>query len=96
MTSINISLPETMREYVDRQVESGGYSTASEFIRQLIRNDQKRQADQRLQAALLEGLDSGEPIEITDEWWSRKRAELTAKLNGKSKPKRKSSSKPKR
>ena len=89
MTSMNVSLPESMREYVDRQVETGGYSTASEFIRHLIRDDQKRSADQRLQVALLEGLDSGEPIEITDEWWSRKREELAARLNAKRKQKRK-------
>lgn len=82
MTSINISLPESMRDYIDQQVQGGAYSTASEFVRQLIREDQKREAEQRLQVALLDGLDSGEPIEITNEWWDRKRAELTARLNG--------------
>ena len=80
MTSINVSLPQSMREYIGRQVETGGYSTASEFIRYLVREDQKRNADQRLQAALLEGLDSGDPIEITDEWWNRKREELKSRL----------------
>lgn len=96
MTSINISLPEAMREYVDRQVESGGYSTTSEFIRYLIREDQKRHDQVRLEAALLEGLDSGEPIEITEEWWTRKREELAARLNGGGKPKRKPTKRSKR
>ena len=40
MTTLNISLPEPMRAYVDQQVAQGGYSTASEYIRQLVREDQ--------------------------------------------------------
>lgn len=96
MTSINISLPESMREYVDQKVEAGGYSTASEFVRELIRNDQKRNAQERLEAALLKGLDSGEPIEVDEEWWSRKRAELTARFGGKAKQTRKAAKSSKR
>lgn len=80
MASINISLPETMREYIDGQVEVGGYSTASEYVRELIRGDQERKSEQRLEAALLEGLNSGDPVEITDEWWEKKRAALEVRL----------------
>ena len=49
MATLNISLPEPMRAYVDQQVAQGGYSTASEYIRQLVREDQKRAAKQRLE-----------------------------------------------
>jgi antitoxin ParD1/3/4 len=56
----------------------------------LDRDDQKQHADERLETALLEGLDSGEPVEINDEWWRRKRMDLTARLNGKRNQKRKS------
>lgn len=85
MTSLNISLPEALREFVDDQVKSGGYGTASEYIRELIRQDQKRAAEEKLEALLLEGLDSGEPIEVTPEYWERKRRELIERHTRKAK-----------
>lgn len=42
MTSLNISLPETLKEYVEGQVASGDWGTPSEFIRELIRQDKER------------------------------------------------------
>lgn len=75
MATMNISLPDNLKEYVDIQIEQGGYSTFSEYIRDLIREDQKKKLEQRLNSLLLEGLESGEPI-IADEayWEARKRA----------------------
>ena len=81
MTTLNISLPESMREFIDRQIDSGGYSTASEYIRHLIRQDQEKAEKKQIEKLLLEGLNSGEPVEITDEWWSQKRTELMERLN---------------
>lgn len=69
MKSMNISLPESMRTYVEGQVASGGYSTASEYFRELVRIDQKRKANERLEALLLEGLQSGAATPITDKDW---------------------------
>ena len=48
MKSMNISLPDSMRTYIESQVASGSYSSASEYFRQLVRADQKRQANERL------------------------------------------------
>lgn len=76
MTSLNISLPEELREFVDERVKSRGYGTASEYIRELIREDRMRAAEEKLEALLLEGLDSGDPIEVTPEFWKELRAEL--------------------
>jgi antitoxin ParD1/3/4 len=69
MTTLNISLPEAMRAYVDQQVTQGGYSTASEYIRQLVREDQKRAAKERLESLLLEGVESGASAEMTSADW---------------------------
>ncbi len=44
MTTLNISMPDSMRDYVEQQAEQGQYS-ASEYIRHLIREDQKRTAE---------------------------------------------------
>ncbi len=46
------------------------------YLRELLRQDQKQRAEQKLEALLLEGLNSGDPIEITPEYWERKRAQL--------------------
>lgn len=76
MTTLNISLPDSMRAFIDEQIAQGGYSTASEYIRDLIRQAQKRAAQEKLDSLLLEGLESGEPIEVTDEWWQEKQKRL--------------------
>jgi antitoxin ParD1/3/4 len=56
MQSMNISLPETLKEFVDGQISTGRYSSASEYVRELIRADEKRKAEEQLEAKLLEGL----------------------------------------
>lgn len=56
MSTRNISLPEALKAYVDEHVSRGGYSTSSEYVRELIRRDQDRN---RLRGLLLEGGSSG-------------------------------------
>jgi antitoxin ParD1/3/4 len=73
MTTLNISLPDSMRAFIEQKVAQGGYSTASEYIRQLVREDQKHAAQQRLETLLLEGLDSGPSREMTREDWEELR-----------------------
>jgi len=52
MSTMNISLPDTLKSFVDEQVVGRGYGTSSEYVRELIRNDQDRQ---HLRGLLLEG-----------------------------------------
>ena len=80
MKSINISLPEEMRVYVEEQVASGGYSTTSEYIRQLIRQDRQQKAEKQLEQLLLEGLNSGEAAPMTAEDWAEIRQAVTDKI----------------
>ena len=58
---MNISLPDTLKTYVDEQVTQRGYGTSSEYVRELIRKDQDIQ---RLRTLLLEGASSpaGAPV----------------------------------
>jgi len=42
MTSLNVSLPEALKDYVERQVASGDWGTPSEYVRHLIREDKER------------------------------------------------------
>jgi antitoxin ParD1/3/4 len=52
MGTMNISLPDALRSFVDEQVSKRGYGTSSEYVRELIRRDQDRQ---HLRELLLEG-----------------------------------------
>jgi antitoxin ParD1/3/4 len=52
MSTMNVSLPEELRAYVDAQVEDGRYGSTSEYVRELIRRDQDRQ---KLRSLLEEG-----------------------------------------
>ena len=79
MTSMNISLPQELREYIEQQTK-GGYSTPSEYVRELIRGDKKRRAKERLDVLLLEGLDSGESLPATPAFWGELKREALAKL----------------
>jgi antitoxin ParD1/3/4 len=56
MSTMNISLPEPLKQFVDEQVAGRGYATSSEYVRELIRKDQDREALRRL---LLDGAESG-------------------------------------
>jgi antitoxin ParD1/3/4 len=42
MSTMNISLPESLKSFVDEQVNSRGFGTSSEHVRELIRKDQER------------------------------------------------------
>jgi antitoxin ParD1/3/4 len=71
MQTMNISLPEPLKAVVDAQVASGNYSSASEYIRELIRADEKARSRERLEELLLEGLNSGNGEEATPEFWKK-------------------------
>ena len=64
MTTMNISLPDALKSFVDEQVTQRGYGTSSEYVRELIRKDQDRT---RLRGLLLQGAESapGEPVDKT-------------------------------
>jgi len=55
VSTMNVSLPNELRAFVDEQVDEGRYGSASEYVRDLIRRDQDRQ---RLRRALLDGAQS--------------------------------------
>jgi antitoxin ParD1/3/4 len=60
MATMNISLPDKMKDFVESKIESGSYSNASEYVRDLIRKEQERlQAIAEIQALLDEGEASG-------------------------------------
>ena len=78
MATMNISLPDSLKGFVDEQVAERGYSTSSEYVRELIRKDQDRE---RLRKLLLEGASSPPAGPADDAWFEdlRERARKHAK-----------------
>ena len=71
MSTMNISLPEQMKNWVESQANNGRYSNSSDYIRDLIRHDQNQKASQQaLIQALIEGENSGDSEKTLDEIWA--------------------------
>ena len=68
-TTMNVSLPETLKEYVRDRVAEGIYSNPSDYVRALIRTDMKRLSQEHLESMLLDGINSGPATEMTRADW---------------------------
>jgi antitoxin ParD1/3/4 len=78
MTTVTVSLPESLRAFIDQQLATKGYGNVSEYVRSLLREAQERDAEARLEALLVEGLATGgEDIRITREFWRDLKREAT-------------------
>ena len=75
-TSMNVSLPETLKDYVQERVAEGTFSNPSDFVRALIREDMRRKAEERLDELLMEGINSGPAEPMTAEDWADIRGNL--------------------
>jgi antitoxin ParD1/3/4 len=80
-TTMNITIPDEMKAFVEAQMVMEGYASAREYLCGLIRKAQKRRARQELEAKLLEGL-QGPAVEMTREDWAAIRAEAVEGLKG--------------
>jgi antitoxin ParD1/3/4 len=87
--TMNLSLPDDMKRWVDQQVKAGGYGTASEYLRDLLRRARERQLRRRLDDALVQSVESGADIVMDDaDWASIRKAARAAASRPKPKPKR--------
>lgn len=78
MSTISLTLPDPLKEFVEARAAERGFADAGEYVQELIRLERERCAKERLEELLIEGLNSGEPIPINDEWFEKKRARLLA------------------
>ena len=78
MTTMNISLPDALKTFVDEQVSERGYGTSSEYVRELISNDMDRR---QLRSLLLDGAGSEPTQVVTSDYFEdlRKRMSKVAK-----------------
>jgi len=87
MTTLNVSLPEQLKKVADERVAAGRFASHSEYVRNLIRNDQKREARLQLEARLLERIASGESVPMGKKDFARIRTRLKRHLLRRSKGK---------
>jgi antitoxin ParD1/3/4 len=85
MTTVTISLPESLREFLNNQVRTKGYGNVSEYFRGLLREAQSREAEARLESLLLQGLEGGDNIPLTGKFWRELRAEALQSVANKQK-----------
>ena len=76
MSTMNVSLPDALRDFVDQQVRSAGYGTSSEYVRELIRRDQQRL---QLGGLLLEGARAPSTGEADARYFAGLRQRIAAK-----------------
>ena len=77
MATMNISLPDDMRDWVDAQAKAQGFVSNSEYVRAMIR--ERRDAIERLRALVLEGINSGDPLPADDAYFAALRARIQVK-----------------
>jgi antitoxin ParD1/3/4 len=87
MQTMNISLPDQLKEFVENQVGSGRYSSVSEYVRDLIRDDEKRKAQEKIESLLMEGIQSGKPTGMTRQDWEDIRREALKQFEASKSPK---------
>ena len=79
MTTINISLPDQMKEFVDEEMGEGGYRDPSDYFNALLQEQLQRKAEQKLERLLREGL-ATESLPVDKKDWEYIRAELESRV----------------
>lgn len=74
--TMNISLTEPLKRFIDQQVRDGGYSSTSDYVRAVIRERQRRNAEDTLRALIAEGLASGPAQPVTPSFFAAQRKRL--------------------
>ena len=88
-TTMNISMPGTLRAEIDAQMREDGFGNVSEYFRQLVRAERERRAPSWLEDKIEEGLKG--PFEVADrKWWSERRAKLEASIKSRERKRRRS------
>jgi plasmid stabilization system protein ParE/Arc/MetJ-type ribon-helix-helix transcriptional regulator len=82
-STMTISLPKDLKEFVRSRSRTAHYGTPSDYIRGLIREDLKRLEEERLEAELMKGLRSGKSIRMTPQKWKQLTAEAAKIIRSK-------------
>ncbi len=73
MQQITLDLSDDLLLYIQQQIEQGVFNDINEYLLYLLNQDKAQRQSLELEKMLIEGLDSGEMIEVTEDWWETKR-----------------------
>jgi antitoxin ParD1/3/4 len=76
MTSMNISLPDSLKQFVDEQISTGAYGSANDYVVRLISEAQDRKYREEIEQKVLEALDRGDYSPMSSQEWEDLRAEI--------------------
>lgn len=85
MDTMDFSVPEQYRDFVQARVAEGGYGTTNEYLQTLIEADRKRLAQAALDAELLKGIESGSAVPMTSDDWESIRSEVRNRIEARTK-----------
>jgi antitoxin ParD1/3/4 len=74
--TMNVSLTDPLRRFVEEEVREGGFASTSDYVRELIRERQRRKAEETLRAMIASGLGSGPAQPVTDAFFAQQRERL--------------------
>jgi antitoxin ParD1/3/4 len=81
MVKLNVSIPEDLTDFLSRETARRGLGSPEDYLTQLLKDAQRREVAHRdLEAKLIEGLDSGEPVEANEDFWRECRTVLDRRL----------------
>ena len=84
MKHLTVPVSEDFDETIRKRMAEGGFGSMAEYLRHTVRQDLERADQAKLEQLLLEGLESGEPIEMTNGWMQERRRVLAERLAGRS------------
>lgn len=80
MGTFIVNLPDDLKPFVESQVAAGDYANADDFVRRLVENALTEAQAEHIEMLIQQGLDSGEPQEVTPETWQSLRRRLREKI----------------
>ncbi len=79
MATVSLNLPEELQQFVDGQADAGQFDGPAEYIEALI--ERAKNGKEKLESLLIEGLDSGDPIPLDADEWSRIRRDVEQRIS---------------
>jgi antitoxin ParD1/3/4 len=84
MKHLSVPVSDELDETIRKRMAEGGFGSIAEYMRHAVRQELEHADQVKLERLLLQGLESGEPIEATAEWVAQRKAKLRKRVEGRS------------
>ncbi len=83
MKHLSVPVSEDLDEDIRDRMADGGFNSIAEYLRHTVREDLERADQVKLERLLLNGVESGDPEQVDEEWWAERRRKLVERVRGK-------------